>query len=177
MARGGFRPGGGRKPKPKAPETTAIAPRPRGRPTKYEAAFCEEVEARLAEGLSIEACAGAIGVSRPTIYEWMEHHSEFSDAVKRGQAGSVLWWETQLREIALKGGGPGRATAVIFGLKNRAPDSWREKSTQELVGKDEGPIQTEAKPDLSELTQDERNAFRAILERRAAGSSEGPAGA
>lgn len=38
---------------------------------------------------------------------------------------------------------------------------------QEHTGKDGGPIQTERKPDLSDLDPDERDAIRAILSRRA----------
>lgn len=114
--------------------------RPVGRPTKYEGRFCDEVEAALAEGHSLEGVAGKIGVARSTIYEWVETHPEFSDAVKVGQSKSVLWWEERLRKVAEKGGGPGTATAVIFGLKNRAPDAWRDISRTEHTGKDGEPL-------------------------------------
>lgn len=56
-------------------------------------------------------------------------------------AASAVWWEERLRDVAAKG--EGNATAVIFGLKNRVPDEWRDKTTTELTGKNDGPIQVE----------------------------------
>ena len=118
------------------------APRhPGGRPSKYEDRFCAEVEAGLSDGLSLDACAGLIGVARSTIYEWLEAHPEFSDAVKAGQAKSVLFWERKLLRVAEKGGGPGTATAVIFGLKNRAPQAWRDKVDHEHSTPPGAPLQ------------------------------------
>jgi hypothetical protein len=108
------------------------------RPSTYDPAYCTQVVEFLKDGYSLAAFAGSIGVSRSTIYEWADNHPEFSDAVKAAQAGSVYAWEQRLRSVALTG--EGNATAVIFGLKNRAPDEWREKT---LVGSDpENPLPT-----------------------------------
>ncbi len=91
----------------------------------------------LAKGHSLAACAGAIGVSRDTIYEWKEVHPEFSDIIKRGQMKSVLAWEQKLFDVAR---GEGNATAVIFGLKNRAKDEWSDMTRAEITGKDGEPL-------------------------------------
>ena len=96
-----------------------------GRPTKYDPAFCDDVLPFMAQGYSTTALAGHIGVSRSTLYLWMEEHPEFSDAVKEGMAASAIWWENCLRANAERG--EGNATAAIFGLKNRASDDWRDK--------------------------------------------------
>jgi len=109
-----------------------LAPPPQsrggGRPSKYDPAFCDQVVELMKEGLSFAAVAGALGVSRDTIYEWAEAHPEFSDTKKIGKAVSQLFWERQLIAIArgLVVGSP--TTAVIFGLKNRADLDWRDKT-------------------------------------------------
>ena len=119
----------------------ADEPKPVGRPSKYDPAYCGEVEAFLADGYSLEAFAGEIGVCRDTIYEWKNVHPEFSDAVKRATAKAVLWWEKANRKMATTG--EGNATAIIFGLKNRAKEEWRDISRNELSGPDGAPVKFE----------------------------------
>lgn len=100
---------------------------PVGRPSKYQVAYGNLLIEHLAEGASIASFAAEIGVARSTINQWAEDHPEFSEALKVGKAKCAAWWEVRLRNIAIAGGGPGAATAVIFGLKNMAADDWREK--------------------------------------------------
>ena len=114
---------------------------PNGRPSKYDPAFCDTARTFLADGYSVLALAGEIGVSLQTIYNWMDANPDFLDAVKDGQAAAGRWWEDRLRDIAE--GKDGNATAAIFGLKNRARDQWADVSRQEHTGKDGGAIQTE----------------------------------
>ncbi len=109
-----------------------------GRPTSYDPAFCEQAIEFLKEGYSIAAFAGEIGVARATVYNWMEEHPAFLDAVKTGQAGAVLWWERANRGLAM--GSEGNATSIIFGLKNRASDEWRDVKATELSGPGGGAI-------------------------------------
>jgi|SRR5271166_2028205 len=94
-----------------APEMTEplllAPPRHAGRPSKYDPAFCDQVIELMKEGLSFGAVAGALGVSRRTIYEWADEHPEFSHTKERGKAPT---------------------TAIIFGLKNRAEDDWRDRT-------------------------------------------------
>jgi transposase-like protein len=105
---------------------------PVGRPSDYDPEYCDVAETFLAEGYSVAALAGKLHVARSTIYEWIAQHQEFSDAVKRGQSGAVLWWESRNIEFAKTG--EGNATAIIFGLKNRASDEWRDKVETEHSG-------------------------------------------
>jgi hypothetical protein len=117
---------------------------PAGRPTDYLEEFAERVETFCADGYSLTAFAGEIGVARSTINEWMAQHAEFSEAVSRAKAKRARWWEDRAREIAQKGGPGGQATMVIFGLKNHAPDDFKEVTRQEHTGKDGGPIETQS---------------------------------
>lgn len=103
-----------------------------GRPSKYDPAFCDQVRSFLKEGYSVAAFAGSIGVAVSTVNLWRNEHSEFSDAVKDGQAAAILWWENRARAVAA--GEDGNPTLVIFGLKNRAPDEWRDKTETEHSG-------------------------------------------
>lgn len=125
-----------------------------GRPSKYSTAYCNEVIDYLGKGHSLTAFAGEIGVAPSTVKKWAKEIDEFSDAVKRGQAKAVAFWESAL--IKLAASGEGNATACIFGLKNRAADEWADISKTELTGKDGEAIKLEQ-------TNDSADAFtRAI---------------
>ena len=106
---------------------------PAGRPSKYDPAFCDQVREFLKDGYSMAAFAGHIGVAYSTVSLWEKEHDEFSEAVKEARAAATLWWENRARNVAL--GQDGNPTVVIFGLKNRAPDEWRDKTETELSGK------------------------------------------
>lgn len=105
-----------------------------GRPTKYDPAFCDEVLPFMEQGYSTTALAGHLGVSRQTLYNWMDEHPAFFDAVKEGMAASAIWWENCLRQNAIKG--EGNATSAIFGLKNRASEDWRDRKDVDHTSSD-----------------------------------------
>lgn len=115
-----------------------MSKKPAGRPTKYKPEYCEEAIRCMGGGYSLTGFAGKIGVSRQTVYEWAEVHPEFSDALNTARAASAAWWEDRAVDIAT--GGEGNASVVIFGLKNRVADEWRDKNVTEIGGIDGGPI-------------------------------------
>ncbi len=125
-----------------------------GRPSKYDPAYCKEVVEFLAKGHSVTGFAGHLGVSRSTVFRWVEEHPEFRDALKAGQSAATKFWEEILVKVARDGGG--NATAAIFGLKNRAGEDWADKLTTEHTGKDGGPIET---ADVSDKEVARRLAF------------------
>lgn len=120
-----------------------------GRPSKYDPAFCDLLEGHFAEGFSYESFAGVVGVSKQTLYDWEKAHPEFLDAKKAHEAKSQFVWEKRLNILASSG--EGNATAIIFGLKNRASDSWRDVKATEISGPDGGAIQAETKISRIEL--------------------------
>ena len=77
---------------------------PAGRPTDYLEEFAERVETFCADGYSLTAFAGEIGVCRATINNWCGEFPEFLEAVNRAKAARARWWEERAREIAQKGG-------------------------------------------------------------------------
>ena len=139
------------------------ASNPKGRPSKYEPRFCDEVEDFMRQGFSLGAFAGEIGVARSTINEWIESHPDFSEAVSRAKGRRLLHWERAALNVAQKGGGPGTATIIVFGLKNMDADGdWRDKQEHEHTGANGGPIRTESAVDLSGLSQDQLRALASI---------------
>lgn len=110
-----------------------------GRPPEYKREFCDTVRELLSQGYSLTACAGQIGFSRETVYNWMEAHPEFLDAVKAGRAAGQHIWEERLTKLALTG--EGNATATIFAMKNLYRQDWNDRT--EISGPDGGPIKTE----------------------------------
>ena len=117
---------------------------PAGRPSDYQEEYAERVVTFCADGYSLTAFAGEIGVARSTINEWMAVYVEFSEAVSRAKAKRARWWEDRAREIAQKGGPGGQATMVIFGLKNHAADDFKEVTRQEHTGRHGDPIETQS---------------------------------
>jgi hypothetical protein len=103
-----------------------------GRPTDYDPAFCQVVEDSLALGYSLSVAAGEVGVTRQTLDNWTKAHEEFFDAVKRGRARGAKVWEDRLAKLA--DDNVGNATGIIFGLKNRLSEDWRDKTETEHSG-------------------------------------------
>jgi transposase len=113
--------------------------RGRGRPSKYEPRFCEELIEFMGRGYSLTAFAGEIGVARSTINEWMAEHPEFSEATRVGQAKRTRALETTL----LAGESGPKVTGHIFALKNADPEGWKDKVQAEHSGPDGDAIRTE----------------------------------
>jgi hypothetical protein len=105
---------------------------PAGRPTKYEPAYCAGIVEHCATGASITSYAAEIGVCRDTITDWGQAHPEFLAAVKRAKAAAAAWYDAKARGII--GGESGNATLCIFGLKNFAPDDFRDVQEQRHSG-------------------------------------------
>ena len=124
---------------------------PAGRPTEYSPSMKREIVELMASGLSLTAAAAELGFVKQTIYNWAEKDPEFMDAIKLGQGKRTLFLEKSL--LAAESGPV--VTSRIFALKNSAPDEWREKVTQEHVGKDETPLI----PETNELDVARRVAF------------------
>jgi hypothetical protein len=100
---------------------------PGGRPSEYKPEYCDIVRERMAEGLSLTACAHFMGVSREAIYSWMTAHREFADAVSRARPSRQAWLELKL----LHSRRGGEVAAAVFALKNAAPEDWRDMKTVE----------------------------------------------
>ncbi len=135
---------------------------PVGRP-KFE--INEEVlqraERLMAQGLTKEQCARALGVSVSTFYVYQAENSEFSEAIKRGEALGIEEVTNALFENATL---ERDNTAIIFYLKNRA--GW--------VDKQEHKVETENKVtlDLTRIGVNELAAIERAFEQSHSGASQ-----
>jgi hypothetical protein len=111
-----------------------LAPMATGRPTKYLPEYCDRVIEFCADGASLTAFAGEIRVSRRTLTYWAEAYHEFYEACEVAKALACRWWEKQLRGVASGDGGPGAATAAIFGVKNFGELDFSDRRQVEHVG-------------------------------------------
>lgn len=136
---------------------------PNGRPTKYdEDKHLPAIKVMARLGATDEEIAQGLDISVTTLYRWKHRFSEFCEALKRGKAEADQRVENALYHRALgfshddidlrvingeliktpirKHYAPD-TTCMIFWLKNRQPDKWRDKpfagggsSIEELLG-------------------------------------------
>jgi DNA-binding XRE family transcriptional regulator len=146
-----------------------------GRPTKYDPDTMIPKILEVGEnGGSKAEMAVAIDVSRETLYQWAKEKPEFSDAIKKAELLSQVWWE-KLGKMGARGGVNNfNATSFIFNMKNRFREDWRDVRQTEVTGDKGGPVQVEAVAiDSRALTADQREALRqALLAAKAAHEGE-----
>jgi transposase len=129
---------------------------PGGRPTKYKTEFVEQVYKLTLEGYTDKDIADFYNVREQTVNNWKNAHPEFFESLKRGKddydsdviekslakrAAGYQYTETTkaitgkdkkittkevVKEVAPD------PTSMIFWLKNRSPDRWRDKQSIEL---------------------------------------------
>lgn len=105
-----------------------------GRPSKYLPEYCDRVIQFCEVGYSLTAFAASIGVARRTLHNWADAHPEFADACEIAHAHACRWYERCLRQVAAGNGGPGAATAAMFGVKNFGAIDFQDKRQLEHVG-------------------------------------------
>lgn len=86
------------------------------------------IEGWARDGLTDEDIAANMGISRSTLNDWKNKHSDISDALKKGK--EVV--DRQVENALLKEALDGNITAIIYWLNNRKPDKWRNKRTVEM---------------------------------------------
>lgn len=162
----------------------AIKPKKTGRPSKKDTIDLGVLECLASFSLTDEQLARVFGISVTTLQSYKKDEL-FLTALKKGKAISDSRVERSLYEratgyscpeidIKVIGGEivkteiikhyPPDPTSMIFWLKNRKPDEWRDKREFEHTGKDGGPIQHK------DLTDGE--LLRIIQEGRGSGASK-----
>jgi len=127
-----------------------------GRRPKTEEWLTEEgllkLEGWARDGLTDEQIAANMGIGTSTLYRWKNKHREIREALKKGKDAVDREVENALlrralgytyKEEAVTNKGevveitryePPNVTAIIFWLKNRKPDVWRDKQDINLKG-------------------------------------------
>lgn len=117
---------------------------------KYEEWLTEEgitlLEGWARDGLTDEQIAKNMGVSRSTLHDWKKKYPDISDTLKKGKEVVDYQVENALLESALSG----NVTAIIFWLKNRRSDKWRDKPPEQKSEGGDGILE-----DLIEGLKDE----------------------
>lgn len=81
------------------------------------------LESWARDGLTEAQIAGNMGISARTLLNWRKKSVPIFLALKRGKEVSDYEVENALFKSALEG----NVTAMIFWLKNRRPDKWRDR--------------------------------------------------
>ncbi len=89
----------------------------------------EQVEIIASLGLTDEEIAVILGISPRTLNYWKKNPA-FKNALKRGKLKADFQITKSLYEKAKAGD----TTAIIFWLKNRRPDLWRDRQQVEHSG-------------------------------------------
>ena len=82
-----------------------------------------QIEALASKGLNEEQIASALGISYSTLRRHKASNEQLQAALKKGKAPGIADVSSALYDAAVGG----NVTAMIFYLKNRSPDSWRDK--------------------------------------------------
>ena len=82
------------------------------------------------DGLTDEQIAHNMGISTTTLYEWKKKYTEIADTLKKTK--EVV--DRQVENALFKKACEGDTTAMIFWLKNRRPNDWRDKRETALSG-------------------------------------------
>lgn len=75
------------------------------------------------QGLYIKDIAAMMGVCVTTVYDWMNKNPDIAAAIKKGRDKSIDMVENALFKSAISG----NVTAMIFYLKNRAPERYKDR--------------------------------------------------
>lgn len=136
-----------------------IKKRPPGRPTKYRPEYDERAKGLCLLGYTNEMLAASFGVNVCTIGEWQHMFPTFADALNAGREVADSAVANALHEKAKAGD----TTAMIFWLKNRMRNSWRDR--HDVEAKVDANVQVGGEVDLNLLPDSELVQLKNILQK------------
>jgi len=150
-----------------------------GRPCKLDTLNHEQIRKLACKGWTDAEMADFFEISIDSWYYWKSTRPDFFNSLKDWKdqyderiqislAESALGYQHREDKVFVHQGQtivvptikhyPPNPTSMIFWLKNRQPEQWRDVHKVEHTGKDGGPIETASKPrfvDLSDFTDAE----------------------
>lgn len=102
----------------------------KGRKSKYQVEYASRLIEHFREGYSFESFAGIVGVSRATIYNWLEKYESFVEAKQVGESLSLLFWERVGIEGMFQSSRDFNSKLYMINFRNRfgAPEQNKETS-------------------------------------------------
>ena len=82
-----------------------------------------KVEALASQGLTIKQIGDVLGVAERTVYTHKKNNEQFAQSIKEGQAKGIA----TITNALFKSAKSGQVTSMIFWLKNRAPEEWKDR--------------------------------------------------
>jgi len=162
----------------------SLSKNPKGRPTKYKAAYAAQARKLALLGMTDRGMANFFEISESTLNLWKKEHSDFSESIRAGKVEADARVAAALFHSALGGSTvtevkeevdaegnsvtrktvrelPPNVTAQQFWLKNRQPQSWRDK----VILEDETPPEklAETAQRFAEIMATARERQRAVL--------------
>lgn len=143
----------------------------RGRESKFKNEFCEEVQKLCLLGAIEDEIAQYFGVAKSTLKEWKKKYPKFSASIKDGKSkadaevanslynraiGGVrktkkpVFVNGQIELVEIEEEVLGSEKAMIFWLKNRRPDLWREAVEIKQEGTTSIVVRREYQPIIQE---------------------------
>ncbi len=135
-----------------------------GRPSSYQPEYAEQARKLCELGATDIEIADFFEVSDRTVYRWQLKYPEFCQALKAGKTAAddrverslyhkatgytfesekIFQHQGEIVRAQTREHVPPDTTSMIFWLKNRRPELWRDRQVFEHTGKDGKPIQTE----------------------------------
>lgn len=134
---------------------------------KLNAEKRQQILGALRAGADVGIAASIVNCSRQAIYALRKRDPKFADAMDEARAFAD---EKVVRALFKAASQEGNVTAMIFWLKNRRPDQWRDRQQVEHSGKEGAPIETKSVIDLRRLSDQQLEALEALI---AASSASG----
>jgi len=130
--------------------TTPATPKPVGRPTKYDPAFCDKARELGAMGYSKEMISAELNVGWTTLNLWADNHPDFMVALEEAKTLEMVFFEKlALMHLVERPQGDRLNTGLWSrSMAARFPKKYREHSKMEVVGKDDGPVQIDTVHDI-----------------------------
>ena len=94
-----------------------------------------KVQSLASQGLTTVQIGDVLGVAERTVYKYKKNNKQFAQAIKEGQAKGVA----TITNALFKSAKSGQVTSMIFWLKNRAPNEWKDR-VPEGTGANDTPI-------------------------------------
>ena len=93
-----------------------------------------KIDPLMKQGAGLHELCAKLDISTETLHQWCDpegeyYIKEFSDAIKRGKALSLAWWESQGRRLDAKD-----FNHVLWYMNMKNRHGWRDKQEVEVKG-------------------------------------------